>query len=88
MIMIILDDQLPQNCRAGITRRLFLSTAQSTNLPGNHRENSFAHLIRGEHRLDSISFFKDILIVSPEWDEPSREQAFLFLFFSFFPVRK
>jgi hypothetical protein len=85
MIMIILNDQLPQNCSAGITRRSFLSTAQSTNLPGNHRENFFAHLIRGEDRLDSISFLKDILIVSPEWDEPSREQTFLFFFLFLFP---
>jgi hypothetical protein len=63
-----------------IKRRLPLSTDQSTYLPGNNRENYFAHLIQGADRPDLVSLLKDILIVSPEWDEPSQEEIFLFFF--------
>jgi hypothetical protein len=61
-----------------ITRRSLLSTIQSTNLLGNNRENYFAHLIQGEDALDLICFPKDHLIVSPEWDDASREKTFRF----------
>jgi hypothetical protein len=45
-----------------------------------YHENYFAHLIQGDDRLDLMSFLKDILIVSPEWDEPSRKETFHFFY--------
>jgi hypothetical protein len=65
--MIISDDQIHQNSSASCHRKKLLSTAQSTNLRGNNRENYLIHLIQREDRLALISFLKDILIVTPEF---------------------
>jgi hypothetical protein len=62
-----------------IARRSLSPRAQSTNLASSERQNYFAHLIQVEDRLDLISFLKDILILSPESDERSREETFLSL---------
>jgi hypothetical protein len=42
------------------------------NLRDNHKESHCAHSIKEEDKLDLLSFVKNILIVSPEWDERSR----------------
>jgi hypothetical protein len=72
MIMIILDDQIPQNCRPGYHKKIVIIHSSISKSPGSNRENYFAHLIQGEDRLDLAPFLNDILIVSSEWDEPSR----------------
>jgi hypothetical protein len=60
---------------APTTRAKLFLTSYSSCVAGEF----FAHLIQGEDTLDLISFLlKHILVVSPEWNECSSEETFLF----------
>jgi hypothetical protein len=64
----------------GYHEKITIIHSSISKFPSNYRENHFARFIQGDDRLDLISLLKNILIVSPEWDEPSREESILFFF--------